>query len=129
MKECITCHQSKELTNFYGKSSECKTCAKTRTKKWKSNNREKYLHQRRKKWTEEKYNLTSEEFDFIFQKQNGSCAICHTKNIKLCVDHNHNTNKNRGLLCKKCNCAIGLLQENPLFLQSAIDYLNSFTSK
>ncbi len=77
-----------------------------------------------------------------FLLQNGKCAICNKpetmkaaqrKNIKemfntekpkrLAVDHNHTTNKIRGLLCHKCNVALGSFQESIEILESAIEYL------
>lgn len=41
----------------------------------------------------------------------------------LVVDHDHTTGKVRGLLCHNCNRALGLLQDNKSYLQSAINYL------
>lgn len=50
------------------------------------------------------------------------CAICGTTKKRLCVDHDHKTQKVRGVLCFQCNGAIGLLQtvEN---IKSAAKYL------
>lgn len=70
------------------------------------------------------YNMSKEEYDKLFEKQTGKCAICFSESkTKLCVDHSHATGKVRGLLCKKCNSAIGLLQDNTEFLYRAIKYL------
>jgi len=70
------------------------------------------------------YNITKEDYNKMFDNQTGRCAICFCEsNIKLCVDHNHTTGKVRGLLCKKCNSAIGLLKDNTEFLYRAIKYL------
>ena len=41
----------------------------------------------------------------------------------LCVDHHHFTNEVRGLLCQRCNRAIGLLGDDPTVIRSAINYL------
>lgn len=43
----------------------------------------------------------------------------------LAIDHDHKTGKIRGLLCTRCNTAIGLLNDNIDFLRRAIMYLNS----
>lgn len=68
------------------------------------------------------YKITSGEYQCLFDKQGGKCAIC--KRVRsLVVDHCHKTGKIRGLLCSSCNSAIGLLDENVGFLNSAIDYL------
>lgn len=62
------------------------------------------------KWESKNY-----DYDIMFIKQNGVCAICGRKETtksgkpepRLSVDHNHKTNKVRGLLCRKCNAEIG----------------------
>ena len=41
----------------------------------------------------------------------------------LHLDHNHNTGKVRELLCSDCNTAIGLLKENPVIIQSVVEYI------
>lgn len=81
--------------------------------------------------TLKKYQLTMEEYDEIFQRQNGKCAICYKSEtimrngkIKLlCIDHDHNTNRVRGLLCHRCNVSIGAFEDNITLLQNAINYL------
>lgn len=62
----------------------------------------------------------------MVHEQKGLCDICYQPNIAhrdLCVDHNHETGRIRGLLCTNCNTGIGLLKENPLILDRAITYL------
>lgn len=46
---------------------------------------------------------------------------CHR--IKLVVDHDHATGKVRGLLCHNCNRALGLLHDNPVTINNALEYL------
>jgi len=43
--------------------------------------------------------------------------------MNLAVDHCHDTNKVRGLLCKNCNTAIGLLKENLETMTKALEYV------
>jgi hypothetical protein len=50
------------------------------------------------------------------------CTICGSKE-RLCIDHNHTTDKFRGLLCSKCNSALGLFKDDPIRLTVAIQYL------
>ena len=50
------------------------------------------------------------------------CVICGVQ-APLVVDHDHSTGKVRGLLCNKCNMAIGLLQDDPMLLEFARMYL------
>jgi hypothetical protein len=84
------------------------------------------------------YGLTMEGFNAILEKQNGRCAICGTDNPasngrtsdrqNWHVDHDHNTKRVRGLLCFRCNVAIGHLQDDPILVKAALDYLiNSMT--
>jgi len=80
-----------------------------------------------------KYGLTVEDFDAQYNKQRGCCAMCGKHSLELSraldIDHNHITNKNRGLLCSTCNLAIGLLkvdEEGINLLQKAIDYIRKY---
>ena len=62
--------------------------------------------------------------------QKGKCAICEAEldNGKhTCVDHCHTTGKIRGLLCTRCNWALGGFKDNPVILHSAIKYLQKHT--
>lgn len=43
----------------------------------------------------------------------------------MCVDHDHNTGRIRGILCRNCNVAIGYFKENTGNLKSAIAYLET----
>jgi len=79
------------------------------------------------------YGLSKEEFIVLEEQHAGKCAICNkketqidfrTKKIRsLAIDHCHTTGKVRGLLCKKCNTAIGLLEDSPSLLREALKYL------
>ena len=70
------------------------------------------------------YGITIDEYDAMFKAQRGKCAVCGEKYGRtLHVDHCHRTNKVRGLLCQKCNMAIGLLQDSAKLLARAISYL------
>lgn len=54
------------------------------------------------------------------------CAICLKPSDKrLAVDHDHETDEIRGLLCSPCNFALGLFEENPWIMERAIDYLSA----
>ena len=71
-----------------------------------------------------KYGLTQNMFEALVLAQLGHCAICGvSEGMDLHVDHDHQTKKVRGLLCGKCNKAIGLLNDDPELLTSARTYL------
>lgn len=74
-----------------------------------------------------KYGMNSFEYHQMLKSQQESCAICGLKeeDKNLAVDHNHETNEVRGLLCFQCNSALGLFKENLESLKNAIAYLES----
>lgn len=77
--------------------------------------------------------MTYERYLEMLEKQNRCCAICNdpqeTLTRNLSVDHNHITGKVRGLLCDKCNFAIGYFKESKLLLEKAINYLEMYHEK
>lgn len=74
-----------------------------------------------------RYKFEPGQFQAIFDAQKGCCALC-TKPLKLGgkyihVDHCHETAVVRGLLCAKCNIALGNFDDSPARLKQAIEYL------
>jgi hypothetical protein len=70
------------------------------------------------------YGLTLTDVEVLSQKQNNACAICRRQSYsKLCVDHNHITGNVRGLLCRQCNFALGLLRDDIDIVKSLLNYL------
>lgn len=78
------------------------------------------------------YGLTEAQYRALLIAQEGKCAICCTATItdsirgRLSIDHNHTTNKVRGLLCGLCNKAIGLLRDDPATAQKVVAYLQRY---
>ncbi len=74
-----------------------------------------------------RYGITLKDYEFLYEKQKGCCAICgrHSSEFKrrLAVDHNHKTGKVRGLLCVNCNRFLGLVKESRGLLLKMILYL------
>ncbi len=60
-------------------------------------------------------------YNYLYKKQDGKCAICKTHKEKLYVDHDHETDNIRGLVCHECNVALGRFKDNPAIIQKAID--------
>lgn len=87
----------------------------------------------RRRARDEKYGLEPGTVDRMFAEQDGRCKICRRtadevgakgrNGERLHVDQNHVTGEVRGLLCKKCNSAIGLMGDDPQLLAAAVDYL------
>jgi len=73
------------------------------------------------------YGITLYDYNRMFDEQNGCCAICgkHQSLLErpLAVDHCHETNQIRDLLCTTCNLGIGALKDNIELLLKAIGYL------
>lgn len=73
-----------------------------------------------------KFNISPEEYHAKNVQQNGLCDICKQKCSQkemLSLDHDHETNAIRGLLCSSCNMALGGFKDSKKLLQSALDYL------
>lgn len=58
----------------------------------------------------------------------GACELCDSE-LGLGVDHNHETKQVRGILCRNCNMALGLLEEDPVRMKNMIEYLEYWNSK
>lgn len=76
------------------------------------------------------YKIDKNAYTKLESEHNKSCAICKTPEKKLSrkldIDHDHRTNKNRGLLCGKCNKGIGMFNDDPNLLRAAADYLDKW---
>ena len=69
-----------------------------------------------------KYGITKQDWENIYNEQEGKCFICErteaqikkSKSKYLVVDHCHNTGKIRGLLCRNCNSILSsYLRDDP----------------
>jgi hypothetical protein len=64
----------------------------------------------------------------LLEEQNYSCAICgslaNENKKRLSVDHNHETNQIRGLLCTYCNVGLGYFKDDTQLMARAIEYLD-----
>lgn len=66
--------------------------------------------------------MTIDDLNAMLVTQDGVCAICLTAPA-VHVDHDHRTGAVRGLLCFRCNAALGQLDDDPLVLRRAARYL------
>lgn len=104
--------------------SYCKSCNKTRMKKYFVDSRE----VQRNAYYFRKYNITLEEYEKLLDEQGGVCKICKSSDpgshyAFFPVDHDHTTGSVRGLLCDSCNRGLGYFKDNPHLLQEAMRYL------
>jgi len=78
------------------------------------------------------YGITADEYVALCLAQDDRCAICGQPETgfrrgqvrTLSVDHDHDTGRIRGLLCFRCNSALGLMADDPDRLAAAIRYLS-----
>lgn len=80
---------------------------------------------RREALLKHKYGLNLISYDLLLKQQNGCCAICFRKpgTKPLHVDHDHITNKVRGLLCHQCNWYLGSIDRDIKIISRIISYL------
>lgn len=148
-KKCSTAF-NKNRTKASGYDGMCKKCRKAYYKNKKyfqknyEKNKDKKLAAAKKRYDEKGpiirherrrrlYGIDPQLYLDLLEKQNGLCAICDNpagnflngKPRALSLDHDHTTGRVRGLLCSKCNFALGLMQDNPALLKKAADYLNN----
>lgn len=127
MKTCPKCKITKPFEEYHknkrtkdGRKFTCKKClndAYLLSAISKQAARERHL--------KFKYGINQQQYDSLYEKQNGCCAICKTKEEKntLNVDHCHSTNRIRGLLCRRCNRTIGMMEDDVNIMSNAIKYL------
>lgn len=78
---------------------------------------------RKRQWRRSKYGLSDTEFAIMVMAQAGRCLICQEECPDLVVDHDHESGAVRGLLCHRCNVALGWMNDNPTNLERAARYL------
>lgn len=145
-KICLGCQipfYAKTPTRLYCGNREEKTgCAYQNELKWSQKKRDAFTpHQKeiqakyklnRKLLT--KYGLLPEDYENKLIEQNYCCAICKkpaeesTFHRKLYIDHNHDTNQVRGLLCSGCNSGLGMFLESVENMELAINYIKKWNN-
>ena len=72
------------------------------------------------------YGLTPEAFHSMLAEQGGMCAICKKANWGKktpYLDHDHNSKAVRGILCVRCNTALGMINDDIKTAKSIVVYL------
>jgi len=123
---CQICEEVKDEEEFHnkansylGRDKRCKPCKKV---------------MRHEQHLMMEYGLTVEEYDNMLIQQKGTCAneACNyglDDDHTLFVDHCHETNMVRGLLCHWCNSAEGFLKSNTEVAQGLINYMKKHNLK
>lgn len=146
-KKCPICGKTKPLSEFhkskvnkFGRAYRCKQCTSIWSKDYHRKNKEERnkKHQEyyknntdvfRNKEYKRLYEITLEDYNKMFEEQQGRCAICgkHVSEFKsnLAVDHCHKSGKIRGLLCVSCNTKLSVVEDND-FVKMATKYLSVY---
>lgn len=96
---------------------------------YRQTHRDEVSHRNRRR----NYGVSPEQYAALLKEQNDACAICERpetalrkgKPRSICVDHDHETGRVRGLLCSDCNRAVGLLNDDIRLLARASYYLEA----
>ena len=112
-KRCPSCCTTKPFSEYTksrrrknGVDVYCRECANKRGKVFRQ--KPEYIEVRRARHYERRYGLTLDEYNALFERQGGVCALCgQSSRTNLAVDHCHETGRVRGLLCTGCNSALG----------------------
>jgi hypothetical protein len=74
-----------------------------------------------------RYGVTLEFYQELLASQGNKCAICGAEEPEgrggFHLDHDHATGKVRGILCHRCNSALGMARDNPETLDAMAAYL------
>lgn len=153
MKTCNRCKEEKPLSDFFsnkkrsdGVATYCKPCqleyqreryADPESYRRRQMNRDEYARRRKasgRKWyLKSTYNLTEEQYQKLYDKNNGQCWICNKSvSYYLHVDHDHSCCSGekscgkciRGLLCYSCNSLLGHAKDSVDILKAATRYLD-----
>lgn len=140
-KPCIVCKVSKMRTDFHknlnadGLFNVCKKCHYIRYTEHRKDpkNKEKWRRYRQNGVFKRRYGITLEQYEKMVTDQENKCLICKKEpdnygpkqNHVLSVDHCHKTGKIRGLLCHRCNTALGAFHESPEIIIKALEYIKN----
>ncbi len=102
-------------------------------KRWSSDHYDRNRYELSLKMSLKERNLERDFYEKLLKEQDNKCAICNLEETRmardgknktrLCIDHDHETQKVRQLLCHDCNTAIGKLKDSPELALKAADYL------
>lgn len=132
--ECLVCGPNTPL--WHHKAQNRYLCANRRKeskREWAAKN----YSTAKNRWEsqENRFGLTEEKWNALFDSQGRVCAVCktdkpggrgwHTDHDRNCCPTHRMTCHEcvRGILCSNCNTALGLLKDNPETLRNALTYL------
>jgi len=97
VRYCPKDHEIRIVTGRIKSKSRCITCDRMNLRKWRG--------------------MTE-----IPTVEGISCELCSTSG-KMNADHDHQTNKFRGWLCKSCNLVVGIIESRGVPVKRIVKYL------
>jgi hypothetical protein len=129
---CANCSKPKRGSELVRGGAWCKPCAAIRMRSYFAAGKAIGLDHDRKHHLRTLYRLAPSDYVRLLDRQKGLCAICETDKPSsgnsprfknFAVDHDHVTERVRGLLCANCNRGIGSFDDNVKLLLRAARYL------
>lgn len=148
---------SKTKKSSDGKRSRCRVCINADERqrrinypevvngywrKYRAKHRELVSKHGRRYNLRTKFGISPEVYDGMAMRQENVCMICkqpetnvetrtanNGKIYRLCVDHNHDTNTIRDLLCRNCNSIFANLNEDPNLIKSFLLYAEKWAGR
>ena len=122
-KKCNRCGITQDVKFFskrtygsgtVGYQNKCKSCEREVKKQY----------YRPHEFARRLFKLSDEEYFRLIEDTQGKCDGCkEPMGRKVCIDHCHKTQKIRGVLCNRCNTALGLVDDSTEKLEKLIQYL------
>lgn len=134
VKLCRECGQVKPLADFHrqasakdGLQNRCKRCAVLLATAWNKAHPDRFQATSARSYRKRTYGLSQEQYEALMARQGDQCGICGAPN-RLKIDHDHVTGGIRGLLCNRCNTALGMLGDTPEAIERVLVYLRRSAS-
>ncbi len=75
------------------------------------------------------YKISRDVYSEMIERAGGVCEMCGEEPKRLVVDHDHDTDEVRGLICDRCNQFLGFIETKPLIASQAETYLANHATK
>lgn len=119
----VACKQG-HFSERWTSNKTCVACERARlTKRAQEMNPAFKKMKSREKNLKDRYGITTADYLRMVEEQGNRCACCSNLTKTLVVDHNHDNDTVRALLCNNCNAMIGFANDTVQLLQLGVDYL------